>query len=205
MSAIESLMAILPHYAGVGSRETPDDICRLMTVLGKALAGHYVLRSGGAIGADKAFERGCDAAQGLKLIWTGDSKVSEAAYALAKEVHPAGKDPDPERNFDSFSLFVKTLHARNGYQVLGEDLSSPVDFVVCWTQDGCESKAARRRTTGGTGQAIAVASLNGVPVYNLKNKSSRFGLHRYLLSKGISVSELVAGLAADPTQFSLFD
>ena len=46
------------YYAGIGSRETPKNKCRLMTKIAKILSGKYTLRSGGADGADSAFEAG---------------------------------------------------------------------------------------------------------------------------------------------------
>lgn len=49
----------------------------------------------------------------------------------------------------------------------GQSISDPVDFVVCWTPDGCESEKERSRASGGTGQAIALASRLGIPVFNL--------------------------------------
>ena len=49
--------------------------------------------------------------------------------------------------------------ARNCHQVLGQDLKTPVDFIVCWTKDGGES--------GGTGQALRIARDLNIPVYNL--------------------------------------
>ena len=62
-------------YAGIGSRETPDDIIEFMMKCGAYLANKgYTLRSGGADGADLAFERGCDKYDGIKEIylpWTG--------------------------------------------------------------------------------------------------------------------------------------
>lgn len=55
------------YYAGVGSRETPQDILNTMYKIGKYLASKgYTLRSGGAIGADTAFENGCDSVKGEK-------------------------------------------------------------------------------------------------------------------------------------------
>ena len=46
-------------YTGVGSRETPSDILEVMESVGYALASQgWTLRSGGAVGADQAFERG---------------------------------------------------------------------------------------------------------------------------------------------------
>ena len=60
------------------------------------------------------------------------------------------------------------LMSRNAYQVLGESLRNPVDFVICWTKDG--------KASGGTGQAIRIAQDNGIPVYNLKNIEDRMKL-----------------------------
>ena len=48
------------YYAGVGSRSTPMHIQKLFEEIAATLAQNgYVLRSGGAEGADVAFERGC--------------------------------------------------------------------------------------------------------------------------------------------------
>ena len=66
-------------------------------------------------------------------------------------------------------MFAKLLHARNCHQILGAGLDDPVRFVIAWTPDGCESEEQRYRATGGTGQAIALASQQGVPVVNLAN------------------------------------
>lgn len=58
------------YYAGIGSRESPPGILALMVEVGKFLAQKgYVLRSGGADRADKAFEQGCDQVQGQKEIY----------------------------------------------------------------------------------------------------------------------------------------
>lgn len=61
--------------------------------------------------------------------------------------------------------------SRNSYQVLGENLSSPVDFVVCWTENG--------GLIGGTAQAIRIAYANKIPVFNLYNKDSIERLFTY--------------------------
>lgn len=50
---------MIGEYAGIGSRETPENICKFMTTCATFLADNdYVLRSGAAIGADAAFEVG---------------------------------------------------------------------------------------------------------------------------------------------------
>ena len=148
------------YYAGIGSRKTPDDILEMMTKIAEGLSRNYVLRSGGASGADTAFEKGAGDKKVSYIPWSGfnESKekyipVSSAAMRLAGEFHPG---------WMYLSYPVKKLHARNCYQVLGENLATPVDFVICWTPGGQEK--------GGTAQAIRIAKANGIKVFNLANE-----------------------------------
>lgn len=62
------------------------------------------------------------------------------------------------------------LYAREANQNLGADLQNPVDFVLCYTRDGCESHETRSEKMGGTGYAIELASRRGIPVINVRNK-----------------------------------
>ena len=68
---------------------------------------------------------------------------------IAKEFHPA---------WDKLSPAAKKLQARNCYQVLGYDLETPSQFVVCWTPRGSGS--------GGTGQAIRIAKSHNIPIFD---------------------------------------
>lgn len=52
----------------------------------------------------------------------------------------------------------RRLLGRNAYQILGPDLSDPVKFVACYTENG-EKK-------GGTRVGIMLAEKYGVPVFN---------------------------------------
>ena len=115
------------------------------------------LRSGGAIGADLAFEYGCGIYQGKKEIYFPHHATTEAMEMAAK-FHPV---------WDRLSPYVRSLHARNAFQVLGLDLQTPSTCLICWTQDGCTSHAARSVKTGGTGTTISIASSHQIPVYNL--------------------------------------
>ncbi len=152
-------------YAGIGSRETPADIIEVMYALAAELAVQgYVLRSGGASGADTAFEQGCDSVRGDKRIYlpwaTRNGRKIEPpqvqagsepeAYALAARHHPAWGNCSPG---------AQALHARNSHIVLGRDLQHPALFVLCWTQ-GASGR-------GGTGQGIRIAKARGIPVYDL--------------------------------------
>jgi hypothetical protein len=157
-------------YTGIGSRTTPHKIQANMELIATIL-GHArcVLRSGGAEGADKAFERGCDAIGGEKEIylpWRNFNNnpsplfdIPNLAYELAADVYgPSWKH---------IKRTTKMFMARNTQQVLGKNLDSPTDFVVCWTKDGCNSRSTRTSKTGGTGQAIALASDLNIPIFNL--------------------------------------
>lgn len=73
------------YYAGVGSRETPQDVLKIMWKIGRYLAlNGYTLRSGGgAKGADTAFENGCDSVRGSKEIFYANNNKGTLMLAEA--------------------------------------------------------------------------------------------------------------------------
>lgn len=173
-------------YTGIGSRSTPPNVFERMRAIASELAAAgYELRSGGADGADTAFELGCDDSDGAKSIWLpwpnfqGRKVASSdrtflptpAAFALASTLHPA---------WPRLSRGPRALHARNTHQCLGADLESPSSFVVCWTADGAEAAAGVTAKTGGTGTAIRLASLRGIPVFNLVRPDAEARLATHL-------------------------
>lgn len=156
----------MKYYAGIGSRETPKDICLYMTAIAKRLASlGYTCNSGGADGADAAFEQGAVINKQIFLPWDGFNKRN--INSLTK-LHGEGSYLAPPFNPD----LVKTYHpkpgalsdagwkfmSRNSYQVLGRDLKTPVEFVLCWTRDG--------KASGGTGQALRIAKDYKIPIFN---------------------------------------
>ena len=76
---------------------------------------------------------------------------------IASEVHSA---------WDRCNEWARGMHSRNCHQILGYDLKSPVDAVICWTPDG--------KIQGGTATAIRIAMKHNIPVFNLgaKDKES---------------------------------
>jgi hypothetical protein len=169
---------MLRFYSGIGARATPPEVLSLMTRAAFALLKRgYVLRSGHAIGADSAFERGAgDAAQIFLPVpgWRGSASsfhlgtLGPEIWGRAREIaaahHPA---------FANLSRFVQDLHTRNVFQVLGPALDAPSEFVLCWTADG--------EASGGTGQALRIAATHGVPVYNLQRDRERAHVERHLV------------------------
>ena len=155
------------YYAGIGNRETPQEILELMEKIGKKLAQNgVILRSGHAIGADQAFEKGCDSVKGKKEIFiANDAKNDKAALDLAASIHPA---------WDKCSEYAQLLHARNGYIILGKNLNTPVDFVICYQDES--------RKFGGTRQGMKLAQLKGIKVYNLWKPNVRKAIEERLAS-----------------------
>jgi len=157
----------LRYYTGVGSRKAPPVAIDRMVAIGAAMAAlGWVLRSGGADGSDTAFEVGCKANNGdreIYLPWKGfnghDSTLffllfpkvlQDKALELAASVHPA---------WGAVKSWAKLLHARNVFQVLGQDLNTPSERVICWTPGG--------KCVGGTATAIRLAEMHNIPVINL--------------------------------------
>lgn len=174
-------------YAGIGSRNAPVDVLNLMKATAMLLAEEgYILRSGGADGADTAFEEGCDRVGGKKEIflpWKNFNgheselyEVSNLALEFAEETYETAFP----NTWQYLKRPTKLFMGRNMYQVLGYTLDVPVDFVVCWTPDGCTSRSTRKRKTGGTGQAIAFASELQIPVFNLQQKFGHDDLMNFL-------------------------
>lgn len=139
------------YYAGIGSRETPTDILNYMNTVARRLAKlGFILRSGGAKGADKAFKAG---ANGVSVILRPGHATVEAIKEASK-FHPAWK---------KCSASAQRLHGRNVMIILGEDKLDDedkwVEFVICWTPPEIPR--------GGTKLGMRVAEDRGITVFNL--------------------------------------
>lgn len=163
-------------YAGIGSRKTPEDICRKMSQASKTMAKlGFILRSGGAYGADDAFESGvaeaaseldkeCVELAEIYLPWKGYRKNESPFFGSTKEARLIAKQYHPRWHI--VSCAGRDFHARNVYQVLGRSLDQPSSFVLCWTPEGA--------ITGGTGQALRIAQDYGVPILNFATDDDEY-------------------------------
>lgn len=151
------------YYAGIGSRKIEKSTENFMIRFADVIENtSIILRSGGAEGTDKAFEKGVEKKANKNIFYADDADLM--SYFAAYLFHPAPY-------ILSKNEYAKKLMARNTFQVLGDlnsDVIEPSLFVVCWTKDGVETHKQRTKETGGTGQAISIADIFNIPVINLK-------------------------------------
>ena len=141
---------IIMNYAGIGSRETPPDIIKIMENIGALMAidGH-ICHTGAALGADQAFANGANMVNGQielfipwdtyeakwiatlhnKAVTVFDSKKHIAAGNSVHKYHPGAA---------RLTQGAFKLHARNYLIIEGCSL------IICWTPEG--------KISGGTGQ-----------------------------------------------------
>jgi hypothetical protein len=158
--------------AAIGSRETPPPFLKVIRTFGATLVARGVgLRSGGARGADTAFEDG--AGQGPTQIFVVNTRPDGTGIALAtldpRHVAEAARlaaahHPAWERVGD----YPRQLLTRNCFQVLGPELDDPSALIACWAI-GTRWSPGRGvvDVAGGTGLAVRLATTRGIPVLNL--------------------------------------
>jgi len=152
------------YYAGIGSRKTPPKFIFIMRKYAQELEKKgYILRSGGAAGADSAFEAGVTDPS-MKRIFRVKEHIPKWCFEEALKYIPSNR-PD----FRHWKEYIRRLIARNMMQILGEDIENPkpVEFVLCYTP------TMDYKDGGGTGYAIRCAQNYKVPVYNLFSEEDR--------------------------------
>lgn len=156
-------------YAGIGSRKNPLSVQEKMTEIAETLEVEgFALRSGGAKGADRAFQRGVKNSDNMEIFipWEGFEGLDSSQPGIflpefdlelldiARSFHP---------RWGTLSPAAKKLHARNVPQILGRDLKTPVEFAILWTPDG--------KIRGGTGQAMRICNHLKIKIFNLHNEN----------------------------------
>ena len=158
-------------YTGIGSRETPPESMAILKKIAQTYSKlGYTLRSGGADGADEAFEKAHTGSQEIFLPWQGfnnrDSryyKIPPKAFDIAASIHPAWDKMSP-RDGREYSP-AQCLHARNVQQIMGSHLNSPTLFVVFY------AKEELGKVQGGTATAVNLARSLNIPTFNIQNEN----------------------------------
>lgn len=156
-------------YTGIGSRKCPKSIQYIMTIFAYSL--NETLRSGGADGADTAFEIG-SVSKEIYLPSKGfngnDSNLIVTEFDNFKDIYDVAEAVHPK--WSACDDYAKLLHTRNVCQVLGKDLNKPSDMLICWTTDGANNRTYYPSSlTGGTATAIKLAGKFDIMVLNLLN------------------------------------
>ncbi len=174
-------------YTGIGARNTPSNILIEFESIGKTLAElGYTLRSGGANGADSAFEKGCKSVninngfggnRNIFLPWENFNNNKSKRFYISQEEYELGKKyyEMSNKSWKNINIAFKKLMSRNIYQVLGTKPISnpkPSDFIICWTKNG--------EIVGGTSQALRVAKDFNIKIYNFGNNSDKIEFYDFL-------------------------
>lgn len=176
-------------YAGVGARITPEAICASMVSIGEQLSDKWLLRSGFSGNADMAFGKGAENGQGafeMYLPWEGfnSAPLNDERFIVPQwtigllDIAEQAYNDDPlvraghKTNWRGLKDTTKCLMARNVCQLLGRDQKTLSHMLVCWTKDGTDS--------GGTGQAIRIASMFSIPAFNLYHKQDQLALCQFV-------------------------
>jgi len=184
-------------YAGIGSRETPANVLSQMTELAKELERRYTLNTGKTFPATESYDKkvyderkkeseklsklhgnqvGLDEEGADRAFSAGTSKknlfgvtgvIGNREMKVMEEIHP---------NPSALKSGGKKLMARNTNQIFGENLDTPVDFVLFYA----EETSNPLRPKGGTGQAVEMARRKGIPTINMANPNWREELDKVL-------------------------
>ena len=175
-------------YAGVGSRRTPPNILDAMADIAQTLGdASAALSTGGANGADKAFETGAlrtDAPITVHTPWPGyngyrpgrdpetdidvvhpksTDTIGGASYAdIAREHHPY---------WSRCTRGVRALFVRNVSILAGalddDGGTLPIRAVIAYTPNGLPVG----REAGGAGHTLRTAAALGIPFVNLSPRT----------------------------------
>lgn len=196
---LDTLLSIAPGeyapFSGIGSRETPPDVCRDMTrICSKLCALGFTLRSGGAPGADVACEAAVSpASKEIFLPWKGFNGSSSPDFpATLSDAAIAAEARRQAPSFDPSALLQFDGAAATPLQLAGRATLIAQHFHPAW--DRCSQGAQKLhvrnvpqvlgrtldkpvrfalcwtkdgRASGGTGQALRVAQHLSIPILNL--------------------------------------
>lgn len=81
----------------------------------------------------------------------------ESAKLIAKKFSPT---------YDSLSKGVQSFLNRNARLVMGDKMRSPVVLLLCWSEDGAETKSEVGMRTGFVSHPVSIAIAAGRPVFN---------------------------------------
>lgn len=192
------------YYTGVGSRETPAEICGIMEDASYRLARvGIVLRSGKATGADSSFQKGVEryvidsgcqnwaslaevyipnkyfGERSLKDYWDMDLDTIDYMFEQEKLSHEILSTVHNADYLRDERQSAYRLHRRNIHQVLGPNLEmpSPSKFCIYYCP---ETRTGNPK--GGTATAVKLAKQYGTRTLNLLHEENHATLEKFIQS-----------------------
>lgn len=155
---------------GIGSREVQSPYDEWLYQIALYLAdNNCILRSGGAKGADTIFQKAFTERKKpmeIYIPWAGfERNIADGVTILLpnhKECRPFTERYHPNATYLSDGAYK--LMNRNAHQVLGKDLKTLSDLIVCYTKGG--------ELIGGTSQAMRIALDKKIPIVNIGGMES---------------------------------
>jgi hypothetical protein len=122
------------------------------------------LSSGGAYGTDECFMTPYRAHPQRCQYWSPGGRRENYWQPMRPlyaelDAFDMAEDLIGAAHWNNLEDFGQRAHARNIHIVMGHDLDTPVDLVICWTPNG--------EAVGGTRTAIVLAEARGIPVFNV--------------------------------------
>ena len=178
------------YFTLVGSRQTPDDQAIILrNYAERLLRKGWTGRSGVSGSADMALNHAIydyDAPAEFYIPWEQFNGYSHGDLS-GRVIYPKrlGNDKEATRMIMEVHRFwgmltrgAKCLHVRNAYQVLGRDLASPSDVLICWAPVNRNGAVQ-----GGTATAYNLAMKHEIACFNLAVPGQREALDLWLKSK----------------------
>jgi len=186
--------------AMIGSRRAPQEVLDLMSQTAEVLCDSGVaITSGDADGCDLASYEGARRSSSFPLVgariylpWDGVGYQSERPrrYADNRIFFDASKFENYEYatqlaleargSFEGLKRGGISMQCRNPYQILLDDLKTPVASCIFWA----ETIGKKGQVKGGTNTAVQVARKFSVPTINLYTDEGMEKIHAFLKKKG---------------------
>lgn len=185
------------YYTGIGSRETPIDAQHLITEVSIYLkAEGWTLRTGTGSHANKAFQIAAGENKEVYVPWDNffpnevgiasmTEKSSRMAYEVWKLREKKGLVPTEGRisgKWEDLHPGTKALLAKAMCMLLGKNLNTPSDMVVCWTPGA--------KIVGISSHVICLAVSKHIPVFNLAEYETEV-IVRDMLRRGTHPGEVI--------------
>ena len=164
------------YYGGVGSRETPESVLnKFITIASSLEVNNFYASTGCADGADKAFRIGCSEPR-IYTCRGSEHGIDPQHYSNYFKTEYIVKELLGVTRYNNMSTFAKLAHRRNCYQILGDDLTTPVEFTLLYAKPNKSGDGV----LGGTVTAYKLSKALGIPTFNFFYENAESQFQQYL-------------------------